>query len=407
MNALILAAALLGATASVDDYVPMGATQHHDAIKNAATAAGEDGTVLFTAGQTYVLGKQVGMWAGQTWETTGEGSPAVIVRADELLTTLTAAAPAGATSIQVASTASWTNKHYLSPVLPGGGLTNGEQSPTRVTTVASGTLYLNRALSQAYPAGSPVVNTMVMIRMAAGARLENLEIDGNAAGNNTFVSWPQHNDVMIESGHTGATVDGVIFTDAQGNAIYCVADDVTIQNCEFEGANLAAIHIGGTVGLDWLNNDVIDVCKQAIRGGHSEGAITISQDNHTVLISGGSFVDCDQYAIARQHAGDNYNFTITGVYFSGNAGIYDGRTKTGYSGNLGLLFEDCQCVDSGSFDLEGFSGQRLSGAAIINSTFEDSDLNVTAVDDLEFAGVEFTGTAQAHFEDSSIAPCAE
>ena len=394
---LLLALSVVSATVYVDDYTNVEETYQDAAIQRAAAAAGVGGEVLFTAGSTYTIRQELWQYEGQTWRTDGAGM-ATLRRADEVTTTLLEDAPAGSTTLHVADASLFPENSGISPIIGEGGMKEGERTFVRVDSAEGNTIELHKALRGSYQTGDTVVSTTRLINMATDGSLESLRIDGNAAGNHSFVSWSVHADVLINNKSDGATIRNLQMVDSQGNAIFISGDSVRVISSTIEGGNLAAVHIGNVVNLLWVDNHVVGTNQQAARGGHSEGAITVSLKNQGITILGSTFENIPTFAIGAAMPNTNSDFYVLGSTFVNNEGIFSAYTSRDRVGYLGLSMVENTFVDSGEIFLWGRDGEFISNVTLLNNTFENSGLSLENVSEVKAFRNEFDADSWKEFE---------
>lgn len=317
---------------NVDDFgaVGDGRTWDHDAIQAAMDAAGVGGEVEFTAGKVYVQCKHLLPARGQTIR----GNGATLRRCDAPVARLLADAPAGAEAIAVDNPGIFQLGQSLTPVMGEGAFDDGESVVAHyLGAVIGDTLEFSLPLKQSYPAGSLVTvkfDQVYIQNSSTGVTIENLVFDGNRDRNQIYLAWTDNKAIR---GYSGLTVKGSTFRYIPGNAITVFGTDVLIDGNIFHDLDGPIAHlsgnepVGGSVVLI-SRNDIRRTNAQAERMQHSEGVITISAENNSILVIDNTVINSPVPFISRLHA-EMRDWVVRGNRVYGTAGAFYAKVWPG------------------------------------------------------------------------------
>ena len=425
-------------------------------IMAAITEAGTGGRVIFPAGRTYLLGRDIQPLAGQTIQF-GQSK---LKLPDQVNSTLTAgvgvttvATPNPTAVFNVSSSVGF----YVGQAVGLEDRTVGGQrtySAVRgaVTAVAVGSVTVQFAAT----AGSNLVvttNTTTFIESTATSytfstgtflcsigplvstsvahsriKLVDLEIDGNRANNPYGQRWELAPMVDVRSNKT--QVDGLYIYDAPTDAFYFAALSSTARNIWIDRSNAMSIHIGAasTIGAQqsslnklWLDSPGLGAAIIGHYGGISNSfpaypALGFSRLTDHLVISdvqitnslgvAGSTIG---QAIGCITANDNYAIDFSNIHISG---FNKGRgaihvSATGVTAPSRIDFnqihmEDCGPLTPGTFN--AYEVSLIGNTAgtppladritVRNSDFTDSPLVIRA-SNVAVENVNFTATTVA------------
>ena len=260
----------------VEDFgaVGDGKTDDTDAINRALTESPPDATIGFKAGRTYVICTTLTPQNGQRLV----GYGATIRRCAQPVGLLSAPATAGQRALVLQDSSMFHVGMYVTPVRRlQNGKKSGEDNQHRIIAITGSTLHLNRDLRGEYDAGAEVVTAFRMIDMAARSIIAGLRLDGNRSRHDAFFSWARHQGV-----ETGADT---IIRDAElvrmpNDAVLLRRRNVTLFNNYLHDLGGSAIHASVITGADIIDNVIESTNHEAFLSGHSEGAVTFSQQVH-------------------------------------------------------------------------------------------------------------------------------
>ncbi len=369
----------------VDDFGALGNGIAIDdqAIKLAIMAAGQNGTVIFTAGKTYNVQSKLVPLNGQTWQ----GNGATIRRANELKTFLSQDARAGDNFVYVQDPSTFTLGMSVTPVRGAGGVDDIEYAGNySIIQIDGNKLVLARPLIRSYTAGGPVVNYFDQIGGYTGSdtlAIENFRFDGNRSQNNTLTAWSRNRAVVTQS---NTQVTGNYFADLPGDGIAAFGEKLNIEQNSFQNGNTSGIHLSG----NFYDEDVVirqnvfyRLNEQAALAGHSEGAITISQAANHVRILQNFVFDTDTAFIAGFHASMG-DWTVQHNQVAQTAALfYGGSTSVNPLHDIHWL--DNWVQDAGNGTLSTSNNESLiqnfifTGNHILDGSIELSGLNQSLV----------------------------
>lgn len=279
-----------GPQARVDDFGAAGDGHTHDgaAVSAAIQAAGPGGTVLFTAGRTYVTCRPLSSLVGQTWTSTGPGL-ATLRRCDAVTAPLIEPAPAGAATFRIAQDHGFEAGMWISAVAPSGrDRSAGDVTHHPVASVTGGLVKFGNPLGRSFEVGDLVVTSFHMARMDRWSTVAGLRFDGNRAGNDLFLAWERHTSLVVAG--DGVTIRDCEFIQAQGDSIAISGSrDTVVRNSLIEHGNGSAVHLSSAVRPHLLDNVVRHTNEQATVTGHAEAMITWSLYNQDVRVARNCF----------------------------------------------------------------------------------------------------------------------
>ncbi|MEM9605245.1 MAG: right-handed parallel beta-helix repeat-containing protein [Pseudomonadota bacterium] len=370
------------------------------ALQRAIDAAGDGGSVVFESDRVYTICKMLRPRPNQLWQPSGE-APATLRRCDSPVTTLIADALPGATSVAVASTAGFEPGMWVSPVREGGNdYYAGEFAHHPVYEVSPGLVQFHNGLGKAYSAGDKLVTSFAMVRDANGVTFEGLVFDGNAAGNDHFVSWARHSSLWMHS--LDSTVKHSAFIDSQGDAITVQGLDNLIEYNTFTQLNGAALHFSAANQTIVRNNHMIETNLQAQRVVHAEAAATWSLGNQDILIENNCIQDISEAAFGHILVhGNNYGADIRDNQVCRVNTLMTVVTNSDFT--VDLLLTGNSIDKGGRLNLVG-NNSTLSGIEISGNRITDTAISTKNTRDLTIENNLFTVSDDADFRDELESP---
>jgi len=149
-----------------------------------------------------------------------------------------------------------------------------------------------------------------MVRDNDGVLFEGLIFDGNAQGNDYFVSWARHTSLWLTA--AGSEVQHSTFVHSQGDAITVQGENNLIKYNQFDQLNGSAVHFSDASDPVVANNQITNTGQEAERVQHVEAAITWSTSNQNVLIENNCIQDIPVAAFGKIYVhGSNLGTTIS------------------------------------------------------------------------------------------------
>ncbi len=249
----------LAATVASPTGAVVPASADEAAVRAAIQAAGVDGVVAFTGGETYVLHSSLAPLKGQRWTRAGTGR-ATLRRGDARVTTLATATAVGATILDVASATHFPVGAQLTVVAAaetGANQTAASGCPLshRVVSGSGTQLQILPPLTRPFAVGDKVISAFAMVEVhAADVRIDGLVFDGNASGNpdyaaaETFeaIAVSQASRVRLENNELH---DGPADLVSLRACVDCVVSDNRLRD-----AHGAALRLADTLKLLALRN---------------------------------------------------------------------------------------------------------------------------------------------------------
>lgn len=385
--------ALRDGAINVDTYgaVGDGSTNDNDAIDSAITAAGVNGTLIFSAGSTYVVDRVLIPLQGQTWI----GYGATLKRADRVATLLTGA-PTGAvfpvtpgegTNFRIGSTvALWDTPDE----------TDHSSNIRDVTAVSANSVTLTGSFTGITAATGDQLETanQLINSTAADIQILGFTINGNGTSYSSGLhAWQLHTDIRLEGARS--RIKDCVLTDAQLEAIIISGDGTNVVHNAIVSPGGNAVHLSASDGLlvaenymfnsQVYNNDSLN---------HQDGAISVSNDVVNCSIIGNyydgnsnglSFVGgCDetteQLIVVGNHA---LNTTVgavsaTGAFGSVSSGylisgnIFDNCTEFVFNDTTGNKRVEDVTISNNYIVATEFTLDNVDGFTISNNTIDVS-----------------------------------
>jgi hypothetical protein len=245
----------------------------------------------------YVLCRTVKPLAGQTWEGGGR-----LESCQAPVTYLTRDAQAGDTTIHVASgapvasgTAFEPNHHRLAFGL-GGRASAIELAPgCRHHWVANSTkttITFSNGLCGDHPAMTPVFPILVLVSVDVdGVTLRNITIDGRESIQPAYHAWGEATNLLTNWANDLLVEDVAIVNAWSDGILFLNSDRLTLQGVTIENTRCAGAHWGNVDDLVIENSTIRSTGTHAAECGHTEGGLTISNNNFNVEIRDSCFED--------------------------------------------------------------------------------------------------------------------
>ena len=219
-----------------------------------------------------------------------------LTRSNEVFSTLTAIASAGATALQVANGALFQVGDYVAVTTD---VRQGFQSGGNFVSAVNGNtltispLVLGASIVSNYPVGAKVVVTQSLVAVSVSCEtltIEHCIFDGNSAGN-PMRQWQFNPSVSIAAGMEGAiSIRNCGFVNTPGENIFA-PNGVVISNCTFSSLQGSFVHlsdsdsIGSEPRVTRIDNVVGNQCCLSSRiSGHSESFVTFSANVYNAVI---------------------------------------------------------------------------------------------------------------------------
>lgn len=277
-------------TVFVDDHGAKGdgVTYDHVALENAAASA--TGLVVLTDSKVYVVCNVVRGVGGPTWW----GPGATLKRCDSLSSVLTAPAPIGATSVEVADATDFELGMRITPAsgetsLDGEILFGPKHS---ILSVVENTIYFTDGLVKSYGVGDPVLVVFDTLRgwEVDDFSVQDLAFDGNARGNTLYYSWGAGADLLLRG--SNLEIRGNTFTDIWTIGLNLSnVSNVVVEDNQFLGGSGVGTHLSSVTSARFAGNDFVDLGHEAEKLHHSEAAMTWSLNNEDVTVVRSCFAD--------------------------------------------------------------------------------------------------------------------
>ena len=265
-----------------------GLTDVATALQAAIDTAGDNATLGFVGGKTYVLCRTVEARKGQRWTRVGAGE-AVLKRCDERTTVLANGATELANSVTVVDSSEFAVGMGFGIVASGkSGYADGSRFHHTITKIDGATLTFWPALKRAFVKGDKVFTAFDLVRVSAAAvRLDGLVFDGNRDKNASYHTWETNHAIYAGGGAAAAAgflVDKCVFREQSNDAIALTGcADCAVRRSFFHDSNGTTVHLSSTTNTEFGWNTVRRVAQQAAEQHHTEGAVTWSlyvQDPH-------------------------------------------------------------------------------------------------------------------------------
>ena len=297
---------------SVSDHgaVGDGVSDDSDAIISAINAAGTNGVVVFSPNKTYLVSKNLPMYAGQTFI----GYGATIKRAAQIITTTVASITNGVTNtFPVADSTGFRVGQSIS-VFNGSNYSN--QNLT-ISEISGNTIVTANAA--ALTGGSPFSGTTYvalsfdLITPTDGCTIIGLSINGNKA-NWTYYRWEITTEIhsLMSSGGFFKAIDCKIDS-APGEAIQenSTSAGNILKNNHITNSNGNGIHLSGSTGTLIDGNYIYNSNINGSTVGHNGGAIAVSNSVVDLTISNNQ-IDTARSGVGQVDSSDNSFLNIVG-----------------------------------------------------------------------------------------------
>ncbi len=367
----------------------------HAELQRAIDAAGEGGRIIFESNRTYYICKMLIAKENQHWLSSGS-DPATIKRCDTPVATLTADVSAGATALPVDDTDGFEHGMWVSPVQAGNDdFYAGELSHHPIYNISGNVLNVYQTLGKDYKAGDKVVLSFAMVKDNDGALFEGLQFDGNAEGNDHFVSWARHTSLWLQA--TGSRASHNRFINSQGDAISVQGWDNIIEHNAFSDLNGAAIHFSAAKHTIVRHNSVVKSNLEAARVVHAEAAFTWSLGNEDILVEHNCIQDIPAAAFGHflTH-GNNHGADIRENQICETDSLM--RVVSTLPLDVDLLFTDNTVRNAGTLTLSGLN-THMYGFEISGNRFHNSAINAKNVSDILIEDNHFSITSDAELGD--------
>lgn len=390
---------------SIDSFgaVGNGVTVDSLAIQNAISAAGVNGTLVFTPGKSYLVDRIMQLLPGQTILAYG----AQIKRQQQFVTTSSATIVQGATSVVVASVTGFAvgqqialltdATHYATS----NSTINAIDSGTNTISVVGSAFNLLDGLSCVAPS---VFLSFDVFRTAAGCKIYGLEFDGNKA-NWGFYRWELTNEIHAYQGSN--TIEDCFFANAPGEVIQesgfsnfaSLGNSFRSNHIEFANGN--GIHLSGSTGTRVVGNFITDTNLQGATIGHNGGSITVSNGVVDYLIDGNRLAN-GRSGVGEISSADNSGYIITNnhiknmsTYMIESRGFNAAITDINISGNT--FYNDTAPAAAVliNVNLEDTGTSTLSRLVIANNEFFNTGCHISKAKGVSAIGNSFTTTYQA------------
>jgi hypothetical protein len=311
-----------------------GVTDDTLAIRAAITAAGANGTVLFTAGKTYLLSGALTPLEGQTFI----GYGATLKRIAEVASSTATAIGTGSgpTSITVADGSLFSVGMDVT-VYNGASF---DAYSHRILSIAGNVLSVATNFATAFPAGGTVITAFSPIYASsiAGIKIIGLEFDGNRANNATLAKWQLHSAVVLYSDR--GVVQDCYVHDEVSEGLTLGGAGVSARNNSITDCGGNGIHFSGCAGAEASGNYIKNCNILGTAPGHTDGLICFSNaTEYTHIVN--NYLDTGISGVASIDSDDNSNVVITG-------NIIRNCTTTAIEGTFPATTKGGKCTVTGN-----------------------------------------------------------
>jgi hypothetical protein len=394
----------------VEDFgaVGDGVTYSHVAIQEAINAAGVGGTVYFTSNMVYNLGQRLIAMSGQTWL----GFGATLRRCDSIQTRLTEDAPIGSKTLKVADGSLFEVGMEITPIR-GPGMGDGEAPfdvEHKIVGIDGNVLTMMYELGQSYSAGDLVVTIHPLVELPAeseGIKVQALRFDGNYDKNNFHHAW-QIGQLIVFRG-VGNTVENCSFENSWGDAINLGGVNSRIVGNRFTGAGGAAIHLSSASLMSISNNYFADLCRASALALHTEGAVTVSQENHGILLSHNTFTNINGLMVGYIDPTGNRDMTIEhneAIDCKGLSDIifYHEDFMPGFGRSVNVVFRHNRASNVGLTWVRNYLDSKLEQITFSDNVIANGYLIVEGVSGASVINNTFTMVSPEIYGDNTTSP---
>jgi hypothetical protein len=389
-----------GSVIVVDQYIDSNDRSDSAGIAAAVAAAGNYGTLLFTAGRTYRYDRVIVPQLGQTFE----GNGATLKKIDKIATTLTKQVVSGQTAftITVASaakfyvgmqinfyTSAWAAAALADAYTGNSQLAFCEQGNYTITAINGNVISVTGStLQNTYPIGTNVIASCSLFVgdgqsvNVKNVTIRNFTIDGNKdsyAG--TFNNWVAHCEIRIDG--DGTRVENVTINNALCEGMIVGGAGSIYENINGVNTNGNLFHLTGSATAGSESGTVIQNCygransigfAAGLSGLHQAGMISISSPVPSFIIQNmvcEGLADDGTTSATPRFIGNINKLTsslrINNVLIrnTGN-GASGARTYPAFdfsvsmdANMVGLSISDVTMIDSGNFTISENSGTAV------------------------------------------------
>ena len=370
------------------------------AIQSAINAAGDGGTVIFSADTVYTYDRSHYFYPNQTFI----GYGATLKRGNLVSSELTGAKTGNTfpvtdgTKFEVGmQVAAWTDDQNFTDIYSVTGVSSNDvtlSGSTGTGTTPSG--------AGSYLVVVPIAFSGTLSNQEIGnatpdnVKILGLTFDGNEANNNSAQA-PLRWELLREISQLG---DNCLLADCTFNDVPCeglvaIGSYSKITNCHFENVAGNGIHMSGgdfvvTSNCTFVNTNIIERGTPSGDGiGHQDGGISFSALNTNHVISNCVMDTC--LAAVGGVGGAAVPLTITGVVAK-DCDEFVECFSDGTAPLTDLLITDCQAIDCNA---QAVSGDTLAGSgnargvSFANVFFKNTPLTVNRADDVTFNNCNF------------------
>lgn len=370
------------------------------AIQSAINAAGDGGTVIFSADTVYTYDRSHYFYPNQTFI----GYGATLKRGNLVSSELTGAKTGNTfpvtdgTKFEVGmEVAAWTNDQNFTNIFKVTGVSSNDvtlSGSTGTGTTPSGAGSYLVVVPNAF--SGTLSNEEIANGTPDNVKILGLTFDGNEANNNSAQA-PLRWELLREISQLGddCLVSDCTFKDVPCEGVVAVGSYSKINNCHFENVAGNGIHMSGgdfvvTSNCTFVNTNIIERGTPSGDGiGHQDGAISFSALNTNHIISNCVMDTC--LAAVGGVGGGAVPLTITGVVAKDcNEFVECFSDATGPLTDL--VVTDCQAIDC---TLQLVAGDTLAGSgnargvSFANILFKNTPLTVRRADDVTFNNCNF------------------
>jgi len=271
----------------------------------------------------------------------------------------------------------------ISPITAGGNnLHAGEFNNHTVYDITGSVLNFHNTLEKNYKAGDKVVVSFAMVRDNNNVLFEGLEFDGNADGNDHFLSWARHTSLWLTS--VGSRANHNRFTHSQGDAISVQGLDNIVENNIFEDLNGSALHLSAARQTIVRSNRMNRTNLKADRVVHAEAAITWSLGNQDILVEHNCIRNVPAAAFGHILVhGNNSGADVRENSICETESLM--KVVTNQPLDIDLLFTGNRATNTGTLSLVGLNthlrGVEISGNRIHNGAIYAKNTDDLLIDD--------------------------
>lgn len=355
-----------------------GITDDTLAIRDAITAAGVNGTVLFPPGKTFVLSGAIEPLAGQTII----GYGAILKRCAAISTTTSSSiTTSGTQAITVADASAF--RVGMDVTAYTGSSPNWTFDPHnhRILSIAGNVITVGTLFTQGFASGATLITAFDQIS-AQGVNdiaILGIECDGNKSNNSAFFTWQNHTEIHLYGDRT--TVRDCYLHDCakeglEGGGANSVWDNNVVRDCNGNG-----MHLSSSSGAKVIHNYVKNCNLSVQTGGHDDGCIIASNTVGDTYVAG-NYCEGGIAGIGSWDTDDDSSLICTGNTIRGCTGAAFEGTLPAANKTGKIVFADNLIYASGKIALDCANTTLLTTqgayrAIVANNYLEDTTITVS------------------------------